>query len=199
MTVLANNPTRKGNADAIADLAALGWLLPDDEVLDMTVGPKAGFWKKWRPRALYTNDSDPNVAADFHDDATATPFAAGSVDVTVFDPPYGYRGTSALASDANYGIDGDYQTPAAIDALLAAGTREAVRLTRRLALIKCQDSNVACQFRDQQTIVIDAARDAGARVIGKLYINAPRKQPAGKKQLNIWGYSSSLIVVQVKP
>lgn len=193
--ILANDPKRKGNAQAIADLHALGWLLDEDHVLDMTIGPNAGFWKRWQPACLVTNDTDCDVIADWRCDARSMPLDDGSFDVTVFDPPYGYRGTSALASDANYGTV-RYQTSADIDALLAAGTREAVRLTRRLALVKCQDANVASTFHDQQTIATDAARCAGARVVGKVYVNSYRKQPP-KTQLNVWGYSSVLLVFRV--
>jgi hypothetical protein len=195
--ILANDPDRKRNAQAIADLAELGWLRPDDLTLDMTIGPKAGFWQTWRPRRLVTNDTDPTINADHHQDARHMDFDAGTFDVTVFDPPYGYRGTSALASDANYGVS-TYTPAKEIDALLAAGTAEAVRLTRRLALVKCQDSCVASTFHDQSTVAIDAARSAGARVVGKVYVNSYRKQPP-KRQLNVWGYSSVLLMLEVAP
>lgn len=195
MTVLANDPARRRNCDAIHDLVELGWLRPDDEVLDLTLGPNAGFWTDYQPPHLLTNDANPCVPADLHHDGTRLPFPDSWCDVTVWDCDYGYRGTSEFDTDAWYGID-HYRTPKAVDAKLAAGTREAVRVTRRLALLKCQDSNVASTFHDQQQIVTDAARDAGANIIGKLYVNGVRAQPAGKTQLNVWGYWSVLLIAR---
>lgn len=195
MTVLAVDPARRTNAQAIADLTELGWLLPDDEVLDLTVGSNAGFWKRYVPPLLVTNDFDSTVDADLHLDATRTGIPDGWCDVVAFDPPYGYRGTSRFASDKQYGI-ASYATPKAIDRLLVAGTSEAVRIARRLVLVKCQDSNVACTFHDQTEMATSAIRAAGADVIGKLYVNGGRAQPAGKAQLNPWGYWSVLLIAR---
>jgi hypothetical protein len=191
--IMAFDPKRTTNAQAIADLAALGILRWNDHIIDLTVGPKAGFWKLWRPSCLTTNDLDLNVKADMHFDVTkGLPFA---YDVTVWDPPYGYRGTSRLASDANYGL-GKYRSADEVDELLLAGTREALRLAKRLALVKCQDQNVASEFRDQSGFVCELARSLGARVAQKLYVNAYRKQPNCKRQLNVWGHPSVLLVLE---
>lgn len=197
MTVLANDPNRTTNAQAIADLHQLGWLRDEDWFLDLTVGPKAGFWQLWRPPRLHTNDLDPAVEADTHYDVRSPGFMPKSYDVIVWDPDYAYRGTSALESDANYGLAGPYRTANMVDELLVDGMLQAFAGSRRLVLVKCQDSNVASTFRDQSGFVTDAARKAGARVAGKLYVSAYRAQPAGKKQLNIWGYHSVLLVIEV--
>lgn len=194
--ILANDPTRTTNAQAVLDLHELGWLRDDDATLDLTVGPKAGFWTLWRPTLLHTNDLDPSVKADTHYDVRSPGFMPKSYDVIVWDPDYGYRGTSALESDANYGLAGPYRTPDDVDELLIHGTRQALAGARRLVLVKCQDSNVASAFRDQSGFVTEGARKVGASVVGKLYVNAYRAQPAGKKQLNIWGYHSVLLAIQ---
>lgn len=158
--ILANDAARITNGQAIADLAALNLIRPDDETLD----------------------------------ARTPPLAPNSFDTVAWDPPYGYRGTSTLASDARYGI-GAYSTPDAIDGLLIDGMRSAIGLARRVVLVKCQDQNIASRFRDQSGFVTEAARNAGAKVVGKLYVAARREQPAGKRQLNVWGYHSVLLVL----
>lgn len=192
--VLANDATRRTNGEAIADLARLGILRAEDHTLDLTYGPNGGFWTEWRPDRLVTNDADPMVAADWHHDARNIDSPPNSFDVVTWDPPYGYRGTSRLASDATYGL-GTYATPDAVDALLIDGTLSAIRLARRVVLVKCQDQCVSGRFRDQSGFVCDAARQAGAEVVGKLYVAARRAQPAGKTQTNIWGYHSVLLVL----
>jgi hypothetical protein len=192
---VANDPTRTTSAQAIADLHRLGFILDDDEVLDLSIGPNAGFWTQYQPPHLHTNDLDLGVIAHSHYDATSTPWQDDSFDVTVWDGPFGYRGTSRLASDATYGLT-TYRSADAIDELIVAGTHEALRLARRVTLVKCQDQCVASNFREQSYTVNKAARDKGAKVLGKLYINAYRQQPAGKNQLNIWGYHSVILVLE---
>lgn len=196
--VLANDPNRRTNAHAIADLAWLGILRAEDRILDLTVGPKAGFWTHWRPHELITNDSDPAVEADHHYDVYDQPAEWDlGIDVVCWDPDYAYRGTSRLESDANYGLAGPYRTPDDVDRVLIDGMLIGLQIAHRLVLVKCQDSNVASAFRDQSGFVTEAARKAKATVAGKLYVNATRIQPAGKKQLNIWGYNSVLLVIAV--
>ena len=197
MTVLANDPNRRTNAQAIADLATLGLLKPDDRIVDLSVGPNAGFWTQWRPLSLTTNDLDMKVNASYHYDVRSISAGwCGGFDVAVWDPPYGYRGTSRLESDANYGLAGEYMSADEIDQLILDGTDAALRLAQRLALVKCQDQNVASKFRDQSGMVTDHVRRKQARVVGKLYVKAERAQPAGKKQLNVWGYHSVLLVIE---
>lgn len=192
--ILSFDRDRTNNALAIVDAAALGYL--DGDVIDLTVGPEAGFWTKWRPDRLTTNDIDPAVSADFHHDATATPFLDRSFDTVVYDPPYGYRGTSRLASDRRYGLAGVYRSAAEIDGLLVAGTREALRLARRYVLAKCQDSNVSGRWREQTTLVANTATGCGGRVVGRLYVHGGhRAQPTGKRQVNIWTGDSTLMVL----
>jgi hypothetical protein len=195
VTILANDPARRTNAQALAELAELGWLTDTDEVLDLTIGSNAGFWKRYRPPCLVTNDHDVSIDADLHLDGTRTGLPDDWCDVAAWDPPYGYRGTSTFTTDGQYGI-ATYSSSKAIDDRLAAGAAEAVRISRRLTLVKCQDSNVASAFHDQTAIATRALTDAGADVIGKLHVNGGRAQPAGKSQLNPWGYWSTLLIAR---
>jgi hypothetical protein len=190
--ILAHDPDRRTNAQAIADLAELGILRRDDDTVDLSLGPKAGFWRIWRPDLLVTNDPDPKVDADYGFDVRTPPWPANRFQVAVWDGPYGYRGT-ASDFDLAYGTS-DYNTPQAIDDLLVAGTITALHLASRVALVKCQDQNIASRFRGQSDTIIAAAREAGADVVAKLYVTARRGQPAGKTQLNVWGYHSVLLV-----
>lgn len=194
--IFAFDTTRRLNADAVADAATFGYL--DGEVLDLTVGPKGRFWLRYRPEFLVTNDLDPTVAADLHLDATKSGLPDDWCDTAVWDPPYGYRGTSRLASDADYGLT-VYRPANTIDALLFDGTVEACRIARRYVLVKCQSSCVSSEFRDQVVIVARAAEVAGARVAGQLHVYGVRPQPKDKRQLNVWANYSTLVILDVGP
>jgi hypothetical protein len=187
------DPDRKTNGQAIVELATLGYL--DGEILDLTVGPEAGFWTRYQPDVLVTNDLDPEVTADFHFDVRVCPLDAKSFDAVTWDPPYGYRGTSRLASDARYGLARSYQTPDEIDSLLFKGTDVALGLARRYVFVKCQNQNVSGAYRPQADRLKAYAEGQGATVVGEMYVTSARAQPAGKRQCNIWVSVSSLVVL----
>ena len=71
------DPTRRTNGQAIADLATLGLL--EGAVLDLTVGPRAGFWARYRPEVLVTNDLDPEVPAEMVEFDQTLPFTETSL------------------------------------------------------------------------------------------------------------------------
>lgn len=196
MVILDFDPARRTNGRAIADLATLGLLHPDDHVLDVTAGNELGFWNEWLPARLTTNDLDPNADTQYHWDARSLPVDDGTFDVVVFDPPYANRGTSRLPMDPRYGL-GEYRTRAAVEQLLIDGTVEALRASRRLVLVKCQDASVASQYRPQTYLVWDAARTVNARLVAELHVVGRREQPTGKKQLNVWSAASTLLAFKV--
>lgn len=193
--VLAFDPERRTNARAIADLARIDLLDPTDRIFDITVGPERGFWKEWEPRHLVTNDLDPNVKARFHADASDLPFDDRSFDVTVLDLPYANRGTASADSeiDVRFGTT-KYRSPREVERALVDGTVEALRVADRLTLVKCQDANVASQYRPQTFMVWEAASKLNAKLVAELYVIARREQPAGKKQRNVWTSCSTLMV-----
>ena len=197
MTVLDFDPARRTNAQAIADLAELGLLRLDDETLDLTVGLKRLFWTQWRPTKLVANDLDQNVKARYHHDARKMPLDDKSFDVVVFDPPYANRGTSRHDLDADYGLAVKYRTAAQVEALLIDGTIEAMRLSRRLVIVKCQDAAVSGKFRPQSYPVYDAVTKEGGRLVALLYVVGNRAQPTGKRQLNVWSNCSTMMVIGV--
>lgn len=190
--IYAFDVTRRTNAAAIADAATFGYL--DGEVFDMTVGPKGRFWLEYRPELLVTNDLDPAVDADLHLDGTRTGLPDNWCDVAVWDCPYGYRGTSRLASDADYGLT-VYKPANTTDKLIYDGTVEGCRIARRYVLVKVQDSCVATKFRHQTGIVGRAAIAAGARIVGQLHVYGVRAQPKDK-QLNVWANYSTLMILE---
>jgi hypothetical protein len=194
--VIDFDPARRTNAQAIADLATLGVLHQDSWMLDATVGPERGFWKQWWPRHLVTNDSDETVTADHHWDARHMPVMDGAFDVVVFDPPYANRGTSRHPMDPRYGLDAGYRTKVDVEALLVEGTVEALRVTTKLALIKCQDACVSGHYAPQTFLVWEAAKAAGARLMGEMYVVGRREQPTGKRQKNVWSACSTLMIFE---
>lgn len=196
MTVLDFDPERRTNAQAIADLAGLGLLRSEDAILDTTVGTNRAFWSRWQPQRLVTNDLDPSVKAQHHDDARSLPWDDGTFDVVVFDPPYANRGTSRHPMDAQYGL-GEYRTKTDVEKLLVDGTVEALRVSRRLVLVKCQDACVSGKFAPQSYLVWSAATSTGARLVAQLYVIGRRAQPNGKRQLNVWSACSTLMVFAV--
>lgn len=198
--VLAYDPARRTNAQAIEHLRTLGWLNDDDQVLDVTYGPEAGFWATWRPPLLVTNDLDPTVDADLHEDARRLPMPDDWCDVTVWDPPYANRGKGKRGNgfdelDRRFGTS-EYRSRAEVEALLVEGTCEALRVCSRLALVKCQDANVASKYAPQTFLVWEAARATGARLVAEVHVAGVRAQPKGKRQLNVWSSCSTLMVLE---
>lgn len=198
--VLDFDPARRTNSAAICDLVRLGWLHCTDQILDLTIGPEAGFWTGWRPPNLVTNDVDLTVDADLHEDGRRLPMPDRWCDVVVWDPPYanrgqGKRGNGFDAIDRRFGTT-EYRTPTEVEQLLVDGTREALRVCSRLALVKCQDACVASRYRPQSYLVWETARQLGATLAGELHVTGRREQPTGKTQLNVWANVSTLLVLR---
>jgi hypothetical protein len=197
MTVLDFDPARRTNAQAIADLASIGILRPDDRVLDVTLGPDRGFWKLWKPGHLVTNDLDRAVKARHHWDARKLPLEDDSFDVLALDLPYANRGTAKDREiDTRFGTL-TYQSPAQREALLIDGTIEAMRVASRLVLVKCQDAVVANKLRPQSYPIYEAVMKEGGRLVSLLYVVGNRSQPTGKRQVNVWSNCSTLMVIGV--
>lgn len=197
MTVLDFDPERRTNAQAIADLATLGLLRPDDLTLDVTVGRERAFWSLWKPTRLITNDLDRSVTAKHHWDARKLRCEDSSFDVVVLDLPYANRGTAKTREiDVRFGTT-EYASPAEREALLIDGTIEAMRASCRLVLVKCQDAVVANRMRPQSYPVYDAVVKEGGRLVALLYVIGRREQPTGKRQVNVWSNCSTLMVIGV--
>jgi len=191
------DPARRTNAQAISDLARVGWLEPDDFTLDVTVGPERGFWTLWEPKQLITNDLDKTVVARHHWDARKIPVKDNTFDVVVLDLPYANRGTAKDREiDARFGTT-KYQSPAQREALLVDGTVEAMRVSNSRVLVKCQDAVVANKFRPQSYPIYEAVMKEGGRLLALMYVVGNRSQPTGKRQLNVWSNCSTLMLIGV--
>ena len=74
------------NAELIRDCARLGYLRPDDLVVDVTFG-LGTWWRIYKPEHFLGYDLDPTKAPDGKStDFRSLPHPAGSVDVVAFDP-----------------------------------------------------------------------------------------------------------------
>lgn len=130
------------NAELIAAVCdRLGYIRPDDAVLDMTYG-RGVWWKKWRPHQLVTNDLNADVPAMFHEDFRSMHFEPATFDAIAFDPPYSAAGGAATSTIPGYleRYGRVPSTPAEIQDQANDGLTEAHRLVRPggIVLTKCQ-------------------------------------------------------------
>lgn len=200
--------SRTNNAQLMADCAELGYL--DGHVLDLTYG-LGRFWKIYRPEdqigelqpktVLYTNDLDPKTKAQTHHDFTDMPTSwTGLFDAVVFDPPYKLNGTGGShPSDKGYGVDWDYLPVDEKMDLIYRGFAEAVRLSRRFVLVKCQDQVVSGKKVWQTDLITMHAMILTTRIRKRdvLHVQGYRPQPPGRRQVHARQDYSTLLVFEV--
>lgn len=189
--ITAFDPKRTTNSQAIADLAALGIIHESMDTIDLTYGVKGGFWHKWRPTRLSSNDLNPALLTDYDYDFRELPTDwADRWDLVVFDPDYGLRGTSRLDSDVNYGVD-EYLSVQDRHNKMRLGLEEAFRVVkpRGLVITKCQTQTASGVKHNQPYMMWDWARDwAGhndfepPRLVAELFVKALRSQPERKRK-----------------
>lgn len=128
------------NAELIADCARLGYLKPDDLVLDPTYR-NGTWWKAWRPdRPMVTNVLEAG-GWDFR----SIPWPDDHFDAVTFDPPYvstGGRTTSTIDTfNATYGLSDTPRTPAGLQCVIDDGLAECHRVVKPagIVLVKCAD------------------------------------------------------------
>jgi hypothetical protein len=181
VTILAFDPNRRTNAQAIYDAYELGYITNDDFILDMTYGEGA-FWKLWAPPAgqLVRNDLD-EFKGDVHEDFRDTTFFSDHFDVVVFDPPYGFRGTSKHPMDAQYGL-GEYLTVDERLTLMRDGMKEAARLVKPkgIVLFKLQDQVVSGEKVWQRMLFANYGETIGLELVDELHVVGYRAQPQRK-------------------
>ena len=188
------------NAALIADCAELGYLPLDGEVLDPTFG-RGGWWKKWRPLRLVTNDLDPGTDAMYHNDFRHLPFHDGRFDAVAYDPPYvsvGGRITSGIQDFLDrYGMDDAPTTPAGVQQMIDDGLAEMQRVVRPggWILTKCQDyvssGNLwlGTHFTTRQGLRL------GLDLFDRLeHVGGARAQPPGRPQVHARRNLSTLLV-----
>jgi len=194
------------NVELVHAATRLGYLRPDDRVVDLTYG-RGSWWRKGAPEDL--------VPVTPPMDFRATGLPAGSFDVVCFDGPYRLNGTPDLADfDARYGIDVP-MTWQAKHQLLRDGIDEGLRLLRPragrarggLLWVKCQDQVCSGQVRWQTREFAAHAEgyvaEAGdmtkprARLVDMLHLMRPvRSQPAGRRQVHARRNYSTLLILE---
>lgn len=107
--------------------------------LDLTYGD-GGFWGDPLPPGLRitTNNLDPSSPAELHLDFTDTGLSDASYDLVVYDPPHLADGGEDGIMAGRYG---SVKSTGELRALVKAGAREGLRLTRLGLLVKVTDSN----------------------------------------------------------
>lgn len=135
MTILALDPNRRTNAQAIRDAHLLGYINDGDQIIDVTYG-LGKFWKLWfpsDPSTFVANDLDPRRGTH-HDDWRKLRFPEARFDVVVFDPDYKLQGTSSnqgpASSNAAYGMDREYRPVQSQLDLITEGMIESIRVCK---------------------------------------------------------------------
>lgn len=172
------------NAELIADVARLGYLLDTDHVLDPTY-ENGVWWKQWRPEKLTTH----HRAVD-GTDFRALPHPAATFDAVAYDPPYvcpGGRATSTVkAMHDRYGMneggaaDPDFRTPAELQQIINDGLTEMVRVVkpRGIVLVKCQNYIWSGRLWEGAELTRAHALELGCSVVDRLeHLGRPGPQP----------------------
>jgi hypothetical protein len=178
----------------IADVAQLGYL--DGRVLDVTYG-KGVFWKVWQPDILVGCDLDPTKARDLCCDFCHLPFADGSWDAVVYDPPYQCNGTPGWNGSGvwtRYGVVTMWGNDRAN--LMERGAREGARVAKNFFLVKCMDQVVGGRLwwqTDQMTQVVTAE---GFTKVDRFDFLRPPRPSDGRRQRHARANYSTLLVFQ---
>lgn len=184
------------NATLMRNCARLGYIRPDDTVIDATYGTGA-FWRLYRPRLLITNDLDPETEATWHEDfrELGAVFAPGCADVVVFDPPYKLNGTPSGPMDYRYGVGVSTRWQDRMQ-LCVDGIRAVAPLARRMLLIKCMDQVCSGQVRWQSIEFREVAEEQRFRLVDMMLLRSGRPQPAGRRQVHARRNYSTLLVME---
>lgn len=128
---------RADSATVIRDLAAL-YFPRARTALDLTYG-RGVFWRKKRPELeVLGMDRQSLPEVSVVGDFTAAPFADGSFDLVVLDPPY-LTNTGRTNRSAYESRFASYPTPGELWLAVTAGALEARRLARQGFIVKVQD------------------------------------------------------------
>lgn len=189
MTVLAATPW-KSNAELLADVHELGYLLDSDHVLDPTY-ERGTWWKVWRP---------PNLTA-LHRATDGTDFRAlefpdATFDAIAYDPPYvcpGGRKTSTVKEmHERFGMneggaeDPMFRTPAELQQIINDGLTEMVRVVKPretkqrggIIVVKCQNYIWSGRLWEGAELTRAHAVSLGCDVVDRLeMIGTPGPQP----------------------
>ena len=189
------------NAAMIQDCVRLGYLKPNDQVLDPTYG-RGLWWTRWRPSGLTYNEAYAYV------DFRSMQHWGRVFDAAVFDPPYISKGraTPKLGDfDDRYGLATHApgmkrKSPAEIQNDMDAGLSELARVVKPggYILMKCMDYVTSGKLWLGVYRTTTHALSLGLEVIDRLeHIHAPGPQPKGRPQVHARRNHSTLLVLKV--
>jgi len=184
------------NAAMIAEaVAPLGYI--EGDVLDATYGLHGGFWTKYRPPALTTNDLNA-PGCDYKEDFRVLPFDGRAFTTVAYDPPYKLNGTPALEDmDSRFGTAGEHGklNREGKLAMIRDGAIECWRITDRWLLVKCMDQVEGGRMRWQTHMIHNALEPLGARLVDRFdLLTTPRPQPGNRPQRTARSNYSTLMV-----
>lgn len=174
--------SQAGNDDVFPQILSL-YVVPGSIVADVTFG-RGVFWKQVPAGRYQLRATDLSTGAD----CRALPYADGSIDCVVFDPPYMHTpGGTAHVNHQNYETYYRNNQPAALagrkyhEAVLDLyfnGAREAHRVLRDegIYIVKCADEVCANQQRLTHVEVINELLRYGF-VIEDLFVVLRRNKP----------------------
>jgi len=188
----------RNNGELMLACATLGYVGKD--TLDLSYG-RGVFWDFFEPSGLVTNDVDVNVSSEHHLDATSWPQLSNRgwgdrFDTVVWDPPYRLNGTPDQSFDQRYGIADRTSVEDRMSVILR-GAKNSVRCTKPGGhiLTKCQNQVVSGRKVDQVRAVKEACESEGATWVDDLhFLQKPRPQPPGRRQLHARSNFSTLVV-----
>lgn len=186
------------NGHLIDDCRKLGYISKYDYVYDCTYG-LGTFWSVWKPAGFlfHRTDIDPTKSPDDPNgvDFRKMPYDDKTFDVIVYDPPYAFRGASALESDERYGVHINERWQDRWETIYA-GLEECCRVAKRRVLMKCQASVVSAKVRWQDIEAVNVAERCGFGLRDRFEFMSYRKQPNGTSQKHARRNASTLLVLE---
>jgi len=182
----------RSNAELIETIVKLGYIRPDDNLLDLTYG-RGTWWNNYKHPGPFTKNAllpdDEIVDGTTQHDYTLLPDEwASTYDVVAFDPPYiamGGRTKTSLPDFVNrYGLMDAPRTPADLNDYNTLGLGEAAYVCKPngLILVKCCDYISSGQLQLASHWMLQSALEMGLQVQDKLiHIGNVRPQPAGRR------------------
>lgn len=191
----------RNNSDLIANgVVPLGYIKPDDYVLDPTFG-KGNWWNEYQPKRFRYHDLklDGVRFERLHEH-----YDPGIFDVVAFDPPYiapgGRASSTTTVFNGAYGINDCPRTPNELHAQIVAGMAS-IKLVLRpggLMLLKCMNYVTSGKYLTAAYDLLEAATEHGwFKLVDEfIHVGSPGPQPKRDQQLHTRANYSNLFVLE---